>query len=78
MRILYYSFEHAKQEYGGNMIHKRNLAYLKKLAGEGNIVSYSTTNIPPGFTRILRGLQKLTGLEKNRRRSSEIWESRRT
>jgi len=63
MRILYYSFEHAKQEYGGNVILKRNLAYLKKLAGEENVVSYSTTNIPPGFTRILRGLQKLTGFE---------------
>lgn len=62
MIVLYYSLPHEKQDNGGNMIRKRNLAMLTELEDKSNVIVY----VRPEFAktrRIAQIFQELTGAE---------------
>lgn len=61
--ILYYSYAHSDQDYGGNIIRKRNLAFLQKLAGEDEVFFYALQAPTTWLSKIIRNLQIITGCE---------------
>ncbi len=63
MKILYYSFAHEDQDYGGNVIRKRNLGLLRKLSGEDEVFFYERHGQKSWFSKEIKNLQVLTGCE---------------
>ncbi len=63
MRVLYYSFKHEQQDYGGNVIRKRNYALLQELAGKNNVSFCTYPGSAPRIISRIRNLQRLCGTE---------------
>lgn len=61
--ILYYSIKHKDQDYGGNVIRKRNLTLLRKLAGEDKVFFYAWQVQTTWLSKRKKNLQVLTGCE---------------
>ena len=61
--VLYYSWAHDDLNNGGNVIRKRNLALLQKLAGEDEVVFYERNKQTTWLSRRGKSLQALTGCE---------------
>lgn len=61
--ILYYSFPHDDLNNGGNVIRKRNLALLQKLAGEDEVLFYVPYGTTSWLSKRVKNLQVLTGCE---------------
>ncbi len=62
MKALYYSSKHIKTDFGGNVIRKRNLLFLKEFAGEKNVDFYPRMTFD-GIKKIFLILQELSGIE---------------
>ncbi len=63
MKVLYYSIDYDKQDYGGVVIRKRNRLYLSEIAGEGNVSFFSRQIEFNGLAKIAYILQEITGFE---------------
>ena len=62
MKALYYSSKHLKKDFGGNVIKKRNLLFLKELVGENNVDFYPRMTLSK-IKKIILILQELSGIE---------------
>ena len=62
MKVLYYSLKHEIKDFGGNVIRKRNLIFLKETVGENNVDFYPYTTFKK-IKKMALILQELTGIE---------------
>lgn len=61
--VLYYSWAHDDLNNGGSVIRKRNLAFLRKLAGADKVFFYVYQRPTDRFSGRITNLQALTGCE---------------
>ena len=61
--ILYYSNEHQNMDFGGNVIRKRNLALLQKMAGEDEVFFFLNQEPTTWLLKRFKNIQVLTGCE---------------
>ncbi len=65
MKILYYSTQQTEHEYGGNVIRKRNLALIKELVGDDNVMIATAFFPNSKISWSLFKIQRILGLELN-------------